>query len=126
MKRSWIGLILLLILLAGGILSTWAMDEIHTPIEEQLNQAAECVLLGDWENGDLLFLQAQGDWKRSQHFRACFADHTPVEEADAEFAQLEVYRLTREDAAFAAGCRALARKTAAIGEAHEMVWWNVL
>lgn len=126
MKRSWIGLLLLLVLLAGGLLTTWAMDRIHAPIEADLKQAAECAVLGDWVNADHFFRQAHDRWEKWEHFRACFADHTPAEEIDAEFAMLEVYCFTQEDAAFAAGCCKLARKAAAVGEAHGLVWWNVL
>lgn len=126
MKRSWVGFALLLVLLAVGILSAWGMIRIHEPVEADLKQAAECALQEDWENADLFFRQAKEMWENWEHFRACFADHTPVEEIDGEFEMLEVYCATRENAAFAAGCRELARKTAAVGEAHEMVWWNLM
>lgn len=126
MKRSWIGLGILLILLVLGLLSTYAMDRIHEPIEKDLKQAAECAILGDWVNADMFFRQAKGNWEKWEHFRACLADHTPTEEIDAEFAMLEVYCYAQEDAAFAAGCCELARKAAAVGEAHGLVWWNML
>ena len=125
MKRSWIGCGLLLVLLILSIGATWAMVAIHDPIEADLQQAARYVTQGDWENADLLFRQAKENWERRAHFRACFADHTPMEEIDGAFAMLETYRQTREDAAFAAGCRELSVKAAAIGEAHEPTWWNL-
>ena len=125
MKRAWIGFLLLLVLLGSSILFSQLMVRIHEPVEADLQQAAECAALGDWVNADRFFLQAKDHWKKWEHFRACFADHTPVEEADADFALLEVYSQMREDAAFAAGCQELARKTAAVGEAHEFVWWNI-
>ena len=126
MKRSWIGLALLLVLLAAALLATWAMTRIHEPIETDLKQAAAYAVQGDWVNADLFFCRAKETWEKWDHFRACFADHTPMEEVDAEFAMLEMYCLTRENAAFAAGCRELAKKAADIGEAHGLVWWNVL
>lgn len=126
MKRSWIGFFLLLVLLGIGILATWGMTAVHEPIEAELNQAAQLVLQGNWEAGAARFRQAKDIWETWEHFRTCFADHTPVEEIDGEFAMLEYYCLLKEDAAFAAGCRSLARKTAAVGEAHELVWWNLL
>lgn len=125
MKRSWIGFVLLLVLLAGSVVSAVAMVWIHEPMEEDLNQASRCALAGDWEKADRYFRKAQTQWKRWEHFRACFADHNPVEEIDGDFETLEVYCRTREDVAFAADCRELARKVAAVGEAHELVWWNV-
>ena len=44
MKRSWIGFILLLVLLLGCVLVTMAMDRIHDPIEAQLLQAAQSAM----------------------------------------------------------------------------------
>lgn len=126
MKRSWIGLVLLLVLLVSSLLTTWAMNRIHEPIEADLQQASEYAILGDWVNADKFFHQAKENWEKWEHFRACFADHTPAEEIDGGFAMLEIYRVTREDAAFAAGCNELARKAAAVGEAHGLVWWNIL
>lgn len=36
MKRSWIGFVLLLVLLAGGIAATWGMAKCHEPIARDL------------------------------------------------------------------------------------------
>lgn len=126
MKRSWIGFILLLVLLAASLFTTWKMTAIHEPIEAQLQQAAYWSSLDDWETAELFFQKAEKNWKKTEHFRACFADHNPVEEIDAAFAMLKVYCTAREEIAFAGGCRDLARKAAAVGEAHELVWWNFL
>ena len=126
MKRSWIGLGLLVALLALSSLSAWAMVKLHAPVEQQLNQAAECALLGDWGNTEAFFRRGKESWEKLERFRACFADHTPVEEIDSQFALLEIYCVTREQAAFAAACRELAEKCAAVGEAHAFVWWNLL
>ena len=124
MKRSWLGFLLLLVLLAAGLFSTWKMTSIHEPIEVYLSQAAYWASLEDWDTADLFFQKAKTNWNRNGHFRACFADHNPVEDIDAAFALLEVYCAAREDTAFAGSCRDLARRVAAVGEAHELVWWN--
>jgi len=126
MKRSWIGFLLLVVLLAGSLLATGVMTRIHEPIEADLKQAAECAILGDWENTGRLLLQAEQEWKQWEHIRGCFADHNPVEEIDAALAQLKVYCAAQETVAFAGACCNLARKVAAVGEAHELVWWNLL
>ena len=41
MKRSWIGFVLLLVLLAGGIAATWGMAKCHEPIARDLENAAK-------------------------------------------------------------------------------------
>ena len=126
MKRSWMGFILLLVLLGAGLFTTWQMTAIHEPIEAQLLQSAYWASLEDWETATLFFQKAQKNWKKSEHFRACFADHGPVEDIDAAFAMLKVYCAGEEAMAFEGACRELARKVAAMGEAHELVWWNLL
>lgn len=126
MKRSWIGFALLIVMLLGGILATRKMGRIHDPIERQLQQAAQYALDNNWESAETAFREAENSWKREEHFRSCFADHNPVEEIDGNFELLAVFCDTRERIAFAGGCRELARKVAAVGEAHEVVWWNLL
>ena len=113
MKRSWIGFVLLLVLLAGGIAATWGMAKCHEPIARDLENAAKTALQGDMAQGEVLMLQAREAWGRSRHLGACFADHTPMEEIDALFAEVEVYAAAREETDFAAGCAALSRKVEA-------------
>lgn len=126
MKRSWIGFALLMVLLLGGILVTRQMQKIHEPIEVQLQQAAQCALEENWERAEGFFREAEDSWEEWEHFRSCFADHDPVEEIDGDFEMLKVFCGGRDRIAFAGGCRELARKVAAVGEAHEFVWWNLL
>ncbi len=126
MKRSWIGFALLMGMLLAGILVTRKMVDIHDPIEMQLQQAAQCALNENWEKAEAFFREAEDGWKNWEHFRSCFADHNPVEEIDGNFEMLKVFCGTRDRIGFAGGCRELARKVAAVGEAHEMVWWNLL
>lgn len=125
MKRSWIGFALLVVLLLGGIWVTKIMETIHETVEGSLEEAAEFALENDWIRAERALRQAKGDWSKWEHFRACFADHNPVEEIDSTFELLEVYCAARENAAFAAECKRMARQTAAVGEAHGLVWWNI-
>lgn len=125
MKRSWIGLGLLLAALAASLLVTWSMDRIHGPIARELETAADYALAGDWDRAAALASGAGTEWKKWAHFRGCFADHGPMEEIEANFAELEVYSIAREKTDFAASCGEIARKVKAMGEAHGLVWWNL-
>ena len=126
MKRSWFGFVMLLGLLLGSILSSRAMVRIHGPMKEKLQLSAQCALDGDWHRAEAFFRQALENWEKTEHFRSCFADHTPVEEIDGDFELLKVYCASRETVSFSGGCLQLARQVAAVGEAHEPVWWNLL
>lgn len=125
MIRSWIGFILLILLLLGCLLVTGEMVDIHEPIESKLLQSAQRAMEGNWTQAQDLFQQAEADWKEKAHFRGCFADHNPVEEIDAAFAMLQVTCAARDAITFAGSCRSLARQVAAVGEAHELVFWNL-
>ena len=125
MKRSWIGFILLIVLLLGCLLVTKVMAYIHEGVESRLLQTARMALDGNWYQAEDLFQRARRDWEKNSRFRSCFADHTPVEEIDAAFAMLEVTCAARDPVTFAGGCRSLACQVAAVGEAHELVWWNL-
>ena len=125
MKRSWIGFILLIVLLLGCLLVTKVMTDIHDPVESRLLQTARMATDGNWYQAEDLFQRARRDWDKMARFRSCFADHTPVEDIDAAFAMLEVTCAARDAVTFAGGCRSLACQVAAVGEAHELVWWNL-
>lgn len=126
MKRSIFGLVLLLLLLGSSWISSIMMDRIHRPIAEKLDQAAVCALESNWQQADLLCGQALEQWQTWAHFRGCFADHAPVEEIEADAASLKVYAANRDGATFAAACYQLARQVQAMGDAHGLLWWNLL
>lgn len=126
MKRCWFGLGLLIVLLAASLGVSWGMDRIHKPIAADLNQAAECALLGDWYNAEEFSRRAEAQWQKWEHFRACFADHTPTEEIGAELAAMAESREERETAEFAAACARTAKMVQAVGDAHGLYWWNLL
>ena len=126
MKRGWIGAGLLVGLLVIGLLVTWFMDKIHSEISEELEFAARFVMAENWEEAAEAAEDAYEDWQEKWHFSAAFADHEPMEQIDALFAQLHPYLTDRDSVSFAAACRELARQIEAIGDAHGLNWWNLL
>lgn len=125
MKRSWMGAGLLLALFAAGLLITHCMAKIHDPIARDLITAGEYALSGNWEQAEVLCRKAESSWEEHETLRACFADHGPIEEIDACFAELKIYLRMKEETAFAAACGEIARKAEAMGEAHGLMWENV-
>ena len=124
MKRSWLGAFLLVLLLVAGLAVTERMAKIHDPIAASLTAAGEAALVGNWEKAEFLCAGAERFWQDNRVFRACFADHEPMEEVEASFAQLKIYLRTREATAFAAACGDTAQQAKAMGEAHGLVWEN--
>ena len=122
MKRSRLGGGLLLLLLIVSLLVTHFMIRIHDPIARDLAAAEEFALAGDWDRALPLSRQAAARWEETETFRACFADHNPMEEVDACFALIEVYGRRKERTAFAAACAETARNVTAMAEAHKLMW----
>ncbi|MBR5529369.1 MAG: DUF4363 family protein [Oscillospiraceae bacterium] len=126
MKRIWLGLGILVLFLVLGLWSSYSMQKLHAPLAHKLESAADAALSGDWETGLVQAQQAQTQWETRWHGSAVLADHTPMDEIDSYFARLEIYSHTKNEEAFAAGCRQLAQLITATAEAHSFTWWNIL
>lgn len=126
MTRGIIGVVLLLVLLAGGMFVEFAMDTIHTPIARELAQAAETGARQQWDAALVHQENAQKLWRRSWCLTAAFADHLPMEDIDSLFSQLPVYYTQKEQTHYVAACRELARRVDAMADAHRLTWWNLL
>lgn len=109
MKRLWVGILLLLILLTGTLAVTGAMNRIYAPMVEALEA-------GDLEAAE----ERYGRWR---DLTAAFADHGPMEEMDALFARAEICEDAQERKAL---CAELAQRARAMSNAHSPTWWNLL
>lgn len=126
MKRLWIGIVILAVLLAGSIAISVAMSAIHDPIAADLELAAQKALQEDWDSALSLFRRANGRWEKYHDFTAAFADHTPMDEMDTLLEELEVYAHEQENPHFSATCAHLYFMAKAIAETHLLTWWNLL
>lgn len=126
MKRGWLGLgILVFFLVLGLTVGSW-MDRCHASTGQWLEEAAEKTLSGDWEAGTALAEDAKQKWQQQWRYTAIVADHTPMEEIDALFAEMEVYSRCQEMPHFVACCKELAQQITAVAQAHTFSWWNIL
>ena len=123
MWRFWIGISLMLALLGAGIYSAWAVNNVHTPIAETLEQAASVT---DQAAANALLAQALSDWERHWYNTAVVTDHAPMEEVDGLFAQAKSYGQTGKMEDFAALCMRIAQYIRATAESHKPTWWNLL
>ena len=126
MNRLWLGVGILIALLALGIWGTAAIGSSHDGISGLLSDAAQASMAGQWEDADTQFQQAKQRWQKLRPWTASITDHAPMEEIDRYFSQTEVYLHGRLLADFCSGCQALAVLTEAIGEAQEVTWWSLL
>lgn len=126
MARGWLGLGILLAFLALGFATAAVMNDAHDPTEALLTQAAEKALAGEFEEAVTLAKEAKNRWESHWNGTATVADHGPMDDVDALFAEMEIYAKAEEKPHFAAVCKELSRRIRAVAEAHRFSWWNVL
>lgn len=126
MKRFWIGLILLSVMLAGGIGMLLFSHGFYDGFSEVLEAAADAALSDNWEDAKALMDNAAAQWEHRHHFFASFTDHEPVEEIELLLARLELYEKARLAVDFADACESLSHLCEAIDEYHSLNWWAVL
>lgn len=126
MGRGWFGAGILMVFLALGFVASGAIDKAHQPACDLLTQAADMTLAGDFEGAVPLAMEAKKRWENTWNGTAVVADHSPMDDVDALFAEMEVYAQTGEEPHFAACCQELAQRVQAVVGAHRFSWWNVL
>ena len=126
MARGWLGAGVLVVFLILGIIVSACVGNGHIPTGALLDQAAEAALAGNLEQGIALGFEAKQRWERQWNATAAIADHSPMDEVDALFAEMEVYARAGEQPHFAACCKELSQRLQAIADAHRFSWWNVL
>ena len=124
--RELLGFLLLTVLLLLGLLSSWYLNRPQQALADQLEDSAWLALSGQWEKARKGVEEARKSWEQRRGLWAVFADHTPMEEIDAQFSRLTVYAAAREKGSFAAACTTLARQLEALGGAQQLRWQNVL
>ena len=126
MKRLWIGITILSLLLAVGIGTTIFATRTQQEISQTLSQASESALEGKWQEAKNLSQNAKQKWERCRKVTASISDHEPMEEIDDLFSQMEIYLITNQPLPFSVCCASLSVLTEAIGEAHAVNWWSLL
>lgn len=126
MKRFWIGLSMLVLLLAASIFAQHRMERVHTPCAMDLQWSADRAREGDWQAAGALALRARESWTENWHLSAILANHQPIDEVDALFEELQVYLDRQETTSYCAACVFLAQRVLDLGESFRLNWWNLL
>lgn len=122
-RRFFLGVGLLAVLLVLGLFTAWAMERVQSPMAEKMEQAA---VTQELQAGYRLSQEAKADWQKNWRVVAAVADHTPMDEIDKLFAELEVYAREEEQVHFSACCAQLSSLLRAVSDAHSLNWWNLL
>ena len=123
MRRIWIGIGVLVAILAISIATMIGLQKVHEPLAQNLEEAA-CET--DWAKAAEISQQAEQRWRQYRHFTAALADHEEMDRIDGVFAQLEVCRRQGDAQTHGVLCADLSAAVRAIQEAHGLTWWNLL
>ena len=126
MKRFWLGLAILVGLMALGIAVTVMVDRFCAPISRELDRACLAVQQGKWDQAEQLSGWAKKRWEKHRALHAAVTNHEPMEQIDALFDQLEIYKQARDSLRFAECCARLVSLTDAVAEFQAIYWWNLL
>lgn len=120
MKRVWIGIGILLVLLGLGLWTQWELENIHGPIAADMTLAAEQARLGNWEQAGQALTRAEAAWTANHVFTAALADHQPLEDIESLMARLPALSAAGDRAEFASLCADIACRIEAISAAHKL------
>ena len=120
-KHFWWGCGLLAVLL----IFTWGisrqMERSHQPVRQLLLQAQDAPL----EQGRQLVAKAKDLWLRQEYWVSAVADHTPMEEIRALFAEAVLFGQAGEEIHFSTTCARLASLLQDMSDAHRLILENL-
>lgn len=126
MKRLWIGVVLMALLLAGGIWEFRWLETTYKPAAAAIEQAEEMAQNRDLDGAAALTRSVQRTWNTKKHIAAAFVPHDMIDEIEGLFARLELYQAGGDAAAYAVSCTQLSMLLDALGNVYTPTWWNLL
>lgn len=126
MKRLWIGVVIMILLLGIGVGLLVGSQTFFKEFGDNLQEASRLALEQNWPAALEKAQESEESWNRYRRFWAAFTDHEPVEEVQNLFSQLKIYGKQRLEVDFATICQHLSHLAEAIDESHNLKWWSVL
>lgn len=124
-KHFYWGAGILLFLLCLCLAIGWGMRTTHTKTIEKLDRAAQLALNEQQDSAFTLARQAHSRWEKTRHLTAMVADHSPMDQVDMLFEEMETYAKAEELPHFAACCNQLCAQLQSMYEAHLCTLWNI-
>ena len=126
MKRLWLGLGLVALILVAGVFLEQCLEGRHHPQAEALEQAADWARQENWQMARELLTRTRQDWQEHRDLVAALVHHGILDDIDVCFAKLEVYAAEGSRTEFCAGCAGLALQLRNLPKSHGFDWWNSL
>ncbi len=125
MRRLWIGIGVLLVLLVLGIGAAALMETVPGALAQDMDRAAQEAAV-QWESAKALAQSARARWEQWEHTVASLTDHAPLEELQGLFRELSVSQLWEDRGYFATVCARISALAEALSQSHSLHWWNLL
>jgi len=126
MKRLWIGVVLLGILVILGFGTSFGVSQVQRPMEKALQEAGKAALSGRWSEAEVLGRGAKEQWDTWYPFLASVTDHNVLEIIEGQLAELDAWYQKQRAAEYAAACYRIAALTRELADTHSTDWWNLL
>lgn len=125
-RHFWIGLTILLLLLALSVGSLVCIGHGVAGIERQLLLAWQEAAAGNVTAAHGHAQKAESDWDRLHHLAACFTSHEELEDIEQGFHELRSWNATGSAPEYAASCIRLAYSVRALAEDEIPYYYNFL
>ena len=126
MGRLWIGIGILVIMLAMAVGLLWGSRVFFEEFSDNLEDAGHLALAGNWTAAAEKAAKSRAQWEKYRHLWSAFTDHEPMEQMQELFSWLEVYQQKQLEVDYATVCSSLVQVAEAIDESHSLKWWSVL
>ncbi|MBP1736746.1 MAG: hypothetical protein H6Q60_627 [Oscillospiraceae bacterium] len=108
MKRLWISVALLVVMLAGSFLNYYYIKHICRELTDTLSSAQAYAQEGDWEHSEQSVTQARSAWEAHEPYFHVIFVHRDIDQILVEFHSLgELANKQETGGEFAAACAAL-------------------
>ena len=124
--KFYLGICLLLGVLAGCLLIGKSVSNIESPVARQLNTATEEAENGDLQKAVATLQNAKSLWDNHREALASLSDHAPMDDIDTLIAETLSYGKSGLREEFLAGCRQLKILLESIVTDHNLTWWSLL
>ncbi|MCD8189283.1 MAG: DUF4363 family protein [Clostridiales bacterium] len=126
MKRLWIALGVLALLLAGSLWNTARVTRVSDSLTAALNQAEAAVAEDDWDTAEELTQQALEQWTAAEPWLAFVLCHENTDEVTTGFQEVLGFLQYRSAPEYDSANGALVAQVEHLAEIEVLNWQNVL
>lgn len=126
MKRLWISLTLLAVMLGASLGSAYYLRQLSDSLTQRLQAAEEMAERGIWEQASLITQQCLDDWNSHDTYLHIVSRHADTDQILISFRSVLQYLKLEEMDEYAAANLDLITKIGLLAEMEQADWLNVL